>query len=50
MLRVLALAYAVAYCALALVAYKIIELGPYGAAALFGQCLRIFVAAAQGYI
>ncbi len=49
MWRALGFMDAVGYCALAFVAYKTIELGPYEAAALFGRCLRVFIAAAQGY-
>jgi hypothetical protein len=50
MLRGLAFADAVGYCALALMVYKFFELGPYEAAALLGRCLRIFIAAVEGYI
>jgi hypothetical protein len=50
MLRALAFTDAVGYCALAFVTYKTVELGPYEAAILFGRCLRVFIAAAQGYL
>lgn len=30
--------------------YKIVELGPYEAIILLGRCVRVFIAAAQGYI
>ena len=50
MSRVWGLTEAAGFCLLAFVAYKTVELGPYGAAILFGRCLHVLIAAAQGYL
>ena len=48
--RIFDLYCAVAYCFLAIVIYKAIEVGPYETALLFGRTLNIFVAASTGYL
>ncbi len=50
MLRLLSLADAVGFCALAFMVYKTVELGPYEAAVLFGRLFRVFIVAALGYL
>lgn len=48
--RVFDLYCAVAYCFLAFVIYKGIELGPYEAARLLGRTLNVFITAAAGHL
>lgn len=50
MLRVPDFTNAVGLSALVFVIYKVVDLGPYEASILFGRCLHVFIAAAQGYI
>ena len=49
MLRVLGVTGAAKICAVAFVAYKLVEIGPYEAALLFGRCVRVFIVAVQGF-
>lgn len=48
--RVFDLYCAVAYCFLAFVIYKGIELGPYATAQLLGRTLNVFITAVSGHL
>lgn len=37
-------------CLAGLATYKVVEVGPYEASLLLGRCLRILIAAMQGYV
>lgn len=48
--RVFDLYCAIAYCFMAFLIYKGLEIGPYETALLFGRTLNIFFAATAGYM